>query len=145
MSYAVKTGTTDAHWIHNAETPLGHVRYEGDLPIRPVWDAVLNNIREMTDPEFSAAELARLDTEAKDLLAGDDPVSKKEKAFAYLAQDTDNAISAKLNAVLTAIDGAASFGAMKTAIAAITDLPITTRLQMKNAIRAKIDAGEADG
>lgn len=54
MSYAVKIGTIEAVWIADAATPAGHVRYEGALPARPIWDAGLNNIRQMTAQEIAA-------------------------------------------------------------------------------------------
>lgn len=54
MSYAIVIGTTRAEWIDNKPTPNGCVRYEGDLPQFPIWDAVLNNIRARTQAELDA-------------------------------------------------------------------------------------------
>src|SRR3990172_7496438 len=65
MSYAVKMGTLEATWIDQQETPLGHVRYggeivEGDM----VWDDALQNIRRKNQAELDAeaATKAALDT-----------------------------------------------------------------------------------
>lgn len=66
------------------------------------------------------------------------------RAVILLMLDEFNMHTAKTNAILTAIDNAASLAALKTAVAAITDLPTRTAQQLKTAIQAKIDAGDAD-
>lgn len=61
MSYAIKTGTTEAHWIDQASTPVGCVRFEGEIKNNMqtgqslmVWDDKLNNIRDKTPTELEA-------------------------------------------------------------------------------------------
>jgi hypothetical protein len=95
--------------------------------------------------DLPAGQLAQLYAAAKAYLTADDPLSKKEKAFVLVCLDEFNAHATKINAILTAIDGAGTFAAMKTAIAAITDYPQRTAAQIKTSIGNKIDAGQADG
>ncbi len=54
MSHAVKIGTTSAHWIDEAETPEGCVRYDGEIlgPGKMIWDDDLQNIRPKTPVEM---------------------------------------------------------------------------------------------
>jgi hypothetical protein len=95
--------------------------------------------------DLPAALLTSLYTKAKALLTADDAVSKKEKAVLLVILDEFNAHANKINSVLTAIDGAGTFAAMKTAIAAINDYPQRTAAQIKTSVANKIDAGQADG
>src|SRR3990172_986360 len=65
MSYAVKMGTLEATWIDQQETPLGHVRYDGEIVDGDmVWDDALQNIRRKNQAELDAeaATKAALDT-----------------------------------------------------------------------------------
>jgi hypothetical protein len=95
--------------------------------------------------DLPTAQLQALYAKAKALLTADDPISKKEKAFVLVCLDEFNAHATKINAILTAIDGAGTFAAMKTAIGAINDYPQRTAAQIKTSISNKIDAGEANG
>jgi len=56
MSYAVRIGTTEAQWNDTKPVPTGWVRFDGVLPERPIWDAALNNIREMNRAELDAEQ-----------------------------------------------------------------------------------------
>lgn len=56
MSYIIRIGTTEAQWNDTKPVPDGWVRFEGALPARPVWDAALNNIREMNASELAAEQ-----------------------------------------------------------------------------------------
>ena len=58
MSYAVKIGTAEAIWIDTALTPNGHIRYDGPITARMVWDDGLQTIRAMTAAEIARADIA---------------------------------------------------------------------------------------
>lgn len=60
MSYAVKTGTTEAMWIHNAATPDGCVRFDGDITESLVWGDDVQNLREPNATEIAAAQRAAI-------------------------------------------------------------------------------------
>lgn len=88
--------------------------------------------------------LLTLHSQAKQFFAAQKYESAVIRAFMLLVLDELNAHSTKLNSVLTAIDNAASLAQLKTAVAAITDLPVRTAQQLRTAIQNKIDAGDAD-
>lgn len=54
MRYAVIIGTVSARTADSAGP--GEVLYEGKLPKFPIWDAALNNIREMNAAELAAEQ-----------------------------------------------------------------------------------------
>jgi hypothetical protein len=149
----VKIGTTQWKACPDGIAEPGYVTYDGEFvyaengktPLM-VWDT--DNVRHMTSVEIAAIPGQRLQalySRAKSLLTEDDPISKKEKAVLLVILDEFNAHANKINAILSAIDGAASFGAMKTAIAGIADYPQRTASQIRTAVANKIDAGQADG
>ncbi len=62
-----------------------------------------------------------------------------QRAFALALLDQFNVVSAKVNAILDAIDGATSLAEVKAAIAAIPDLNASlTVAQLKTAVRNKL-------
>lgn len=60
------------------------------------------------------------------------------RATVLLLLDELNAHSAKVNAILTAIDSNSTLANLKTAILAVADLPIRTEAQVRAAIAAKL-------
>ena len=68
---------------------------------------------------------------------------KLVSALALLVQEL-NAHAEKVNALLTAIDGAATFAGLKTAIAALPDLRTVTKPQFLTALQNAINAGEGE-
>lgn len=68
MSYAVKIGTNVAHWIDNAPTPPGCVRYDGDITPDLVWGDDVQNLRPRNASEIAAKQAADA-AEAADLAA----------------------------------------------------------------------------
>lgn len=60
------------------------------------------------------------------------------RALALLVLDELNAHAAKTNAILTAIDNATTLANLKTAVAAIADLPTRTVAQLKTALAGKM-------
>lgn len=78
------------------------------------------------------------------LLADPAREAKLLRAILLVILDEVNLHAAKINSILTAVDGAASYGAMRTAIAAIADYPPRTAAQLRTAIQGKLNAGDAD-
>lgn len=61
MSYAVKLGTTEAHWIDDAEPPAGHVRFDGALTADLVWGDDVQTLRAPNAMEqLTAAKAQRI-------------------------------------------------------------------------------------
>ena len=61
-------------------------------------------------------------------------------AVVELVLDEFNLHALKINAILDAVDGAATLAALKTAVAAIPDYPQRTKAQLVTTIKAKIAA-----
>ena len=95
-------------------------------------------VAEMTAPEKAAVDAAALTASRAVAAAELDRVDSITRSFMLLVLDELNAHAAKINAILTAIDGAASLGALKTAVALIADYPTRTAAQLRNAIAAKL-------
>lgn len=110
----------------------------GAEPSQATLDAV-------TQGQIDSSTLTKAYTRAKALLTSDDDISRKDKAVLLTILDELNLHATKINDILTAIDGAATLAAMKTAIAAINDYPQRTAAQLRTAANNKIDAGEANG
>ncbi len=110
----------------------------GTQPTQQQLDAV-------TQGMLDTATLTSSYTRAKALLVADDDISKKDKAVLLVILDELNLHADKINSILTAIDGAATLAAMKTAIAAIADYPTRTVGQLRTSVQNKIDAGSANG
>lgn len=85
-------------------------------------------------------------TEAANALANDRAANKARldqervlRAFALLLLDELNLHAARITAILDAIDGASNLAGVKTAVAAIADVPQRTAGQIVDAIKAKVD------
>jgi hypothetical protein len=94
-------------------------------------------IEEMTGPEKTAADLAALKASRDAIVQQLDQQEDILRWFAGMVVDEFNAHSDKTNTILSAIDNAASLAALKTAVAAIQDLPTRTMQQVRSAIRNK--------
>lgn len=102
------------------------------------WKVNGDTVSLMTLAERNAVDAA-LVAAARDAVA--DELTNNEniqRAFMLLVLDEFNAHSAKVNALLTAIDNAGSLAALKTAVAAIADLPTRTESDLRTAIRNKL-------
>jgi hypothetical protein len=93
---------------------------------------------------MSEAERAAVD--ASDMGALRDSISEKiesqqsyERAFAEILLDELNMHAARVNAILNAIDNGSSLASIKTAVAAIADVPTRTLAQLRTALRNKLD------
>lgn len=102
------------------------------------WDAGTERPVPMTAGEQSAVDAALATARRDQTVAQFDSVENILRAFAGLLVDELNAHSAKVNAILTAIDNGASLGAIKTAVAAIADLPTRQLSDLRTAIRNKL-------
>lgn len=102
------------------------------------WDAVAERPIPQTAGEQAATAAARLTASRNATAAQLDQVEGVLRAFMLLLVDELNLHSARLNSILTAIDGAGTYANMRTAIAAIADLPTRTAQQLRDAIRNKL-------
>ena len=66
------------------------------------------------------------------------------RAIVLLVLDEFNAHANKINAILDAVDQSVTLADLKLRIAAIPDYPQRTGAQLLNAIKNKIDSGDAD-
>lgn len=102
------------------------------------WDAVAERPIPMTQGEQDTVTAARLAAAREAAAAVLDGVENITRAFMLLVLDEFNAHSAKMNALLTAIDGAATLAALKTTVGTIADLPTRTAQQLRDAIKNKL-------
>lgn len=121
-----------ATWIHNPDLSAvtgfaskywiitGDAITLMDVAARAVVDAVeLEAARDATSNELDALE-------------------SSFRALALVTLAESNKHANKINAILDAIDGAASLADVKTAIAAIADIPTRTTADVKTALRATL-------
>lgn len=88
---------------------------------------------------------ALVSAQVAEMLLADDADAKRFRALILVILDEFNAHALKINAILDAIDGAGTLAAVKAAVAAINDYPQRTAAQIKTAVIARIEAGQADG
>lgn len=152
---AVTLGTTS--WRQTDRLAANEVEFTGawltdtdGLTPLMVWDAGLGNVRAMTAGELSARPAQRL-AAAQALVASyttvdiqTQPLAALVRAVVLLMLDEFNGHALKVNAILDAIDAAANLGQIKTAVAAIADLPPRTKAQLVTALVTKITGGDAD-
>ena len=99
---------------------------------------VTDHVEEMTQPEKDAVDFALMEAARDSIVQQLDQQEDILRAFAGLLVDQLNAHTARTNALLDAIDGAASLAALKTAAASIQNLPTVNLAQLRQAIRNKI-------
>jgi hypothetical protein len=102
------------------------------------WDAVAERPIPMDQAERDATDAAHLDASRESEMVAVDSVESVARAMVLVLLDELNAHAAKVNSLLTAIDGAASLGALRTAVGAISDYPTRSAAQIRSAIRAKM-------
>jgi hypothetical protein len=94
----------------------------------------------------TVAEIAAMaSAEVAAMLTSDTADDKRAKAIILVIQDQLNATNSKINSILDAIDAATTLPNLKTAVAAIANMPITVPSQIKTAVMNKINSGDADG
>ena len=135
------TGQLDFDWTITEDAGVTYISYWsgrlGQQPSQATIDAV-------TQAQIDAAKALKYRIAAKLSLAATKAEAAVDRALLLIVLDEFNLHSAKTNAILTAIDNAATLAALKTAVAAIADLPTRTVGQLRTAIQNKIDAGDAD-
>jgi hypothetical protein len=100
---------------------------------------ITGDVVTLMDAAARASVDAAILSAARDATANQlDGVENVLRAFMLTLLDELNAHATKINAILTAIDGAGTFSAMKTSIAAITDYPSRTGTQIKTTVRSKL-------
>lgn len=96
-------------------------------------------------PPTAQQMLERLRAQANATLgAQEDQLLLLLRAVVKLVADRDNQIANRFNALLAAINDGANLGSIKTAVAAINDLPTFTLAQVRQAIKDQVAAGDAD-
>lgn len=120
------------HWIHSPDLsavtgqPAKYWTISGDT---------VSLMDEAARDAVDAAEAAaRVDGIAGEL----QQTENITRAFMLLVLDDRNATAAKLNSLLDAIDAASSLANLKTAVAAIANLPTYDETQLRTAIKAKL-------
>ena len=134
-------GTVSLVWNHADPQPTEQ-EIAAKVTSQPFLDYFAENIG--GDPVRS--DPARMKRKsAKDKLDdAEDRTSVVLRAVTLLLMEENNAQRAAINAILDAVDGAASLAALKTSVAAIQDLPERNAGQLRTAIKNKISAGDAD-
>jgi hypothetical protein len=122
----------------------------GAVPVRN-WMHDSGGVREMTqaekdarDAEDAAAQLASVRSGAPETWLGLGSSQMAQRALILLILDEFNDHTATINAILDAADNATSLATFKTAMAAISDQPVRTAAQLRNAIETRISSGGAD-
>lgn len=133
--YLVSVNTPDypeATWIINPD-----VTAVAGWPTR-YWVITGDAVSLMSQAQRDAVDAALLDAARTATAAAFDDVEDIERAFALTALDEFNLHAARITAILNAVDGAGSYGAMRAAIAAIQDVPQRNIAQLKTVLRAKL-------
>src|SRR4051812_8619658 len=93
---------------------------------------------------LAAGALAALRTKAKELFQAMEQSARRDRAIALVTMDEVNALRDWVTQLKAAVAGASTYAAMKTAVAALPNMPQRTVVQAKNAVLARIDTAEAD-
>lgn len=122
----------DPPWLHDpdlsgvAGVPQRHIKVTGDV------------VSEMSQTEKDAVDAALLSSARDAVAAQFDNAEDTFRAFALTVLDELNLHAERITAILDAIDAASSLGDVKTAVAAINDVPQRTIAQMKTSVRNKL-------
>lgn len=102
------------------------------------WVITGDAVSLMDQAQRDAVDAAEL-TAARDLAANQiDGPESIVRALALVIQDEINLHANRVTAILDAVDNAGTFAALKTAIAAIPDVPTRTPAQLKTALRNRL-------
>jgi hypothetical protein len=154
MSYAVKIGTTEIQWIHDAPTPEGYVRYDGELlreadgSLAMVWDTGINNIRAKVAADYAAEAAAlviALRNLAKDALDNNrDFLLKVDRAVLMAVNDAINQANTRFNSLRSQILAATSLANLQTRVGQVEALPTRTDAQAITAVKDRITGGTVE-
>jgi len=92
----------------------------------------------MSQAEKDAVDAAEMTAFRDSTAARVDEVEDIIRALSLVLLDELNLHAERTNAILTAVDGAASLAALKTSVLAIQDVPLRTIAQLKNGLRSKL-------
>ena len=99
---------------------------------------VVDHIEEMSAGEKAAVDAAILEALRDSVIQQVDELENIQRAFMLAVLDELNNHTAKINAMLTAVDTASNTAEIKANYGAIPDLPTRTTAQLRSAIRAKL-------
>ena len=102
------------------------------------WTITGDVVTLMAPAERAAVDAAELEARRDGAVAQVDEAEDILRAVVLVIRDELNAHAAKINAILTAIDGNSTLATIRTAIAAIPDYPARTVADLRAAIRAKL-------
>jgi hypothetical protein len=147
---AIKIGTTS--FRQTATLAADEVQFTGTYVFEAdgvtsamIWDAGLNNVRAATQAERDAARLSKLRTVGQALVDQADADNELFRAGLLTTLDALNRQSRQFRDLLAAIAAASSLANLQTRVAAITPVePARTQQELKDAVKAKIAAGDAD-
>lgn len=94
--------------------------------------------------QLAAAALTELRAKAKELFQAMEQSARRDRALVLVTLDEVNLLRSWLTDFKTAVAGAGTLAALKTAVAALPNTPQRTAAQAKNAVLARIDTAEAD-
>lgn len=94
--------------------------------------------------QIQAETLANSRAGAKDSVDQLSPEGVRLRAFLLVVLDRFNTVTGRVNAIESCIENAGTLAAAKTCLSGLNKIQDATALQMKNAIKAQIDAGSAD-
>ena len=116
-----------------------------EVPLSPEEAAAIEAGWATNPPPTAQQALDQLRLQANAALdAQEDRFMLLIRSIVKLVADRDNQIANRFNALLTAIDNGSNLAAVKTAVATINDLPTFTLVQVRQAIKDQVTAGDAD-
>jgi hypothetical protein len=102
------------------------------------WTLVADAVGLMTPAERAAVDGAEL-AAARDAVASSlTDVENIDRALLRILMDELNSHTARINAILTAIDNASSLANLRSAVVGIADLPVRTDADLRVGLRAKL-------
>lgn len=126
------SATSNAQWIYDPD--LAAV---AGFPSK-YW-IISGDTVSLMDAGQRATVDAAIVSAARDAIANEfDDVDDKMRALALSLLDVVNFLSGQIESIKTAIEGAASLGALRTAVTAIPDAPQRTAAQLKTLLRSKL-------
>ena len=102
------------------------------------WKINGDTVSLMSQAERDAVDAAELAVARDSVASQMDSVEDYSRAFALTILDEINLHAARTTAILDAVDGATPLANLKTAVAAIPDVPQRTIGQLKTAVRGKL-------
>jgi hypothetical protein len=104
------------------------------------WVITGDAVTLMSQAQRDAVDAADLAAARDAVVSALDAAEVIDRAVLLVILDELNAHALKINALLDAIDAAASLAALKTAVGAISDYPQRTVQQLRTAVRNKLGA-----